>query len=58
MEFIEIDQPCMKCGENLQLRVGDHFPENQLDLTLECSDGCGAPVLNAFVPLTDFIPVE
>lgn len=49
---------CPQCGAMLELNCGEFQPDGNLDLTLECEDECGAPVLNAFVPFVDFIPVE
>ncbi|URX63275.1 hypothetical protein KR767_04180 [Luteibacter anthropi] len=47
---------CPKCGEDLQLEVGEYAPNNELDLVLTCE--CGdQPTLNAFVAFDDFIEV-
>jgi hypothetical protein len=46
---------CPKCGEWLQLSVGDFAPNDSLDLLLTCE--CGEPDRNAFVPLFHFLPV-
>lgn len=47
--------PCAQCGAALSLHCGDHMPDGNLDLTLEC-DECDAPVLNAFVAAVEFQP--
>ena len=49
---------CKRCGAYLRMRCGDIIVNESLDLTLECEDDCGAPVLNAFVALSDFEPIE
>jgi hypothetical protein len=39
------------------LDCGDYMPDEHLDLPLYCENDCGAPVLNAFVPIADFRPI-
>lgn len=53
-----INCDCEACGGPLCLECGEYMPDGALDLTLTCENECGAPVLNAFVPVADFIPVE
>lgn len=50
---------CKTCGCELTLDCGEFIITEKdrgevLDLTLTCENECGAPVLNAFVPLADF----
>jgi len=57
-----INWNCKHCGCPLTLDCGEIFPTNmedepQLDLTLECGN-CDAPILNAFIPLNLFFPIE
>ena len=54
---------CKSCGLELTLDCGEIVivePDRGevLDLTLTCENGCEATTLNAFVPLSDFIPIE
>jgi hypothetical protein len=54
---------CPTCGCELTLDCGEIITKDlhgvdQLDLTLTCWNDCGEPVLNCFVPLSDFIPIE
>jgi hypothetical protein len=51
---MDITLECKKCGCPLTLDCGDFMPDGNLDLTLTCENECGAPVLNAFVPISDF----
>lgn len=53
---ITTDAECKQCGEPLRLSC-EGVSEGALDLVLECSDSCGAPVLNAFIPVSDFIEI-
>jgi hypothetical protein len=53
-----ITAQCKSCGCELTLDCGDIMPNGELDLTLTCENDCGAPVLNAFVPLADFHPID
>lgn len=49
---------CKICDCELSLDCGDYMPDGNLDLTLTCENECGAPVLNAFVPIDDFQVIE
>lgn len=49
-----IEAKCKNCGCELTLDCGDFMSEGNLDLTLTCENECGAPVLNAFLPIADF----
>lgn len=51
---------CPACGAPMNL-VRNGAPElhdgQKLDLLLECQEDCGTSPLNAFVPITEFVPV-
>lgn len=50
-----ITAKCKICDCELTLDCGDYTADDTfLDLTLTCENACGAPVLNAFVLLSDF----
>ena len=59
---IETTVACKTCGRFLMMRLGPCMPITYeedgpcFDLTLECE--CEADVLNAFVPLNDFLPID
>ncbi len=49
---------CKTCGCPLTLDCDERLTSGKLWLSLECENGCGAPVLQVGVPLDEFQPLR